>query len=163
MTTSTTPVARRGDTLRLRPVQIAAAAFGAVFLLVGVAGFVPGITQHLDRLEWAGHESGAELLGVFRVSVLHNLVHLLFGIVGLVALRSIRGSRSFLLIGGLVYAVLFVYGLAVDKGSNADFVPLNRADDWLHLALAAAMVLASMLPGGDRVDRTVDRDATYAR
>jgi len=164
MTTSTTPVARRGDTLHLRPVQIAAAAFGVVFLLVGVAGFVPGITQHLDRLEWAGHESGAELLGVFRVSVLHNLVHLLFGIVGLVASRSIRGSRSFLLIGGLVYAVLFVYGLAVDKGSNADFVPLNRADDWLHVVLAAAMVLASMLPGVDRVDRTVDaRDATYAR
>jgi len=163
MATSTTRVAHRDDTLHLRPVQIAAATFGVVFLLVGVAGFIPGITQHLDRLDWAGHDSGAELLGVFRVSVLHNVVHLLFGIVGLVASRSIRGSRTFLLVGGLIYAALFVYGLAVDKGSNADFVPLNRADDWLHLALAAAMVLASMLPGGDRVDRTVDRDATYAR
>src|SRR3954470_23091392 len=112
MTTSTTNVARRHDALHLRAVQIAAATFGVVFLLVGVAGFVPGITQHLDRLEGGGHDSGAELLGVFRVSVLHNVVHLLFGIVGLVASRSIRGSRSFLFVGGLIYAVLFVYGLA---------------------------------------------------
>src|SRR3954452_24609206 len=104
MTTSTTPVARRGDTLHLRPVQIAAATFGVVFLLVGVAGFVPGITQHLDRLQWGRPGSGAELLGVFRVPVLHNVVHLLFGIVGLVASRSIRASRSFLFVGGLIYA-----------------------------------------------------------
>jgi len=146
MTTSAAPVTRNRASLHRQPVQIAAAVFGTVFLIVGVAGFVPGITQHLDHIDWAGHHSGAELLGVFRVSVLHNAVHLLFGIVGLAASRSTRPSRSFLLVGGVVYAVLFVYGLAIDKGSDADFVPLNRADDWLHLGLAAAMVLASLLP-----------------
>lgn len=43
---------------------------------MGVAGFVPGITTDYDRMTFANHHSGAMLLGVFVVSVLHNLVHL---------------------------------------------------------------------------------------
>ena len=50
-----------------------------MFLLIGVAGFIPGITSNYDQLQFAGHQSGALLLGVFQVSVLHNIVHLLFG------------------------------------------------------------------------------------
>ena len=57
---------------------------GAAFLLVGVAGFIPGITSNYDELKLAGTDSNAELLGLFRVSILHNLVHLAFG-VGLIA------------------------------------------------------------------------------
>lgn len=55
------------------PVQIAALVVGAVFLLVGILGFVPGITTDYDLLGGAGHHSGAKLLGIFQVSVLHNL------------------------------------------------------------------------------------------
>jgi hypothetical protein len=161
MTASTAPVAHRRETIHRQPVQIVAAVFGIVFLIVGVAGFVPGITQHLDHIEWAGHHSRAELLGVFRVSVLHNIVHLLFGVVGLAAYRSVKASRSFLLIGGVIYAALFVYGLAIDKGTDADFVPLNDADDWLHLGLAAAMILASLLP--NRTERDDRSDALHLR
>ncbi|MDN5791808.1 MAG: DUF4383 domain-containing protein, partial [Brevibacterium aurantiacum] len=64
-------------------VQLVSGLFGAVFLLVGILGFVPGITQDLDTIMFAGHHSQAALLGIFQVSVLHNIVHLLFGIVGL--------------------------------------------------------------------------------
>ncbi|MDQ2585561.1 DUF4383 domain-containing protein [Saccharothrix yanglingensis] len=122
------------------PVRAAAIAVSVVFLLVGVLGFVPGITAHLDRIAFAGPDSGAHLLGVFHVSVLHNLVHLLFGAVGLLAARTVPGARGFLIGGGAVYLVLWFYGLVVDKGSAADFVPLNAADDWLHLGLGVGMV-----------------------
>jgi hypothetical protein len=61
---------------------------GAVFLAVGVLGFVPGITTHYDQLTFAGHHSDAALLGIFNVSVLHNLVHLAFGVAGIALARK---------------------------------------------------------------------------
>ena len=57
------------------PLQLAAAAVGAVFLLLGILGFVPGVTANYGQLTLAGHESGALLLGLFAVSILHNLMH----------------------------------------------------------------------------------------
>ncbi|RIQ29632.1 DUF4383 domain-containing protein [Jiangella rhizosphaerae] len=129
------------------PVQTAATVVGVVFLLVGVAGFVPGITTDFDTIEFAGHESEAMLLGVFQVSILHNIVHLLFGVAGLALARTVAGARNFLVWGGLVYAVLWLYGLFVDHESSANFVPVNTADDWLHFALAAGMVLLGLLLG----------------
>lgn len=129
------------------PVQLAAAAVGAIFLLVGVLGFVPGITTGYDDLTFAGHESGAELLGIFQVSVLHNIVHLLFGVAGLAMARTVSGARAFLVGGGVVYLVLWLYGLLIDKGSSANFVPVNTADDWLHLVLGLLMVALGVALG----------------
>jgi hypothetical protein len=129
------------------PVQLASAAVGAVFLLVGVLGFVPGVVTGFDRLELAGHESGAELLGVFQVSVLHNVVHLLFGVAGVAAMRTAGAARGFLIGGGVVYLLLWLYGLVVPRDSVANFVPLNAADDWLHLGLGVGMVLLGFLTG----------------
>lgn len=122
------------------PVQAAAAGVGVVFLLVGVLGFIPGITTNYDGLRAAGHESNAELLGIFQVSVLHNVVHLLFGAAGLALARSASGARLFLVGGGAVYLVLWLYGLVIDKSSQANFVPLNTADDWLHFVLGIGMI-----------------------
>jgi predicted transporter len=138
MTTSNAfSTGRTGTPTWLSP---AAMVVGVTFLLVGILGFVPGITTDYDDLTFAGHESGAELLGIFEVSVLHNLVHLAFGVVGLIAARTARTAGLYLLIGGLIYAVLWIYGLVIDKDSSANFVPLNTADDWLHFALAVAMI-----------------------
>lgn len=122
------------------PIQLAAAAVGAVFLLVGILGFIPGITTDYDQLTFAGHMSGAALLGLFKVSVLHNLVHLLFGVAGLALARSFTGARGFLIGGGIVYLVLWVYGLIIDFDSAANFVPLNTADNYLHLVLGVVMI-----------------------
>ncbi len=80
-------------------VQIAAAAVGAVFFLVGILGFIPGVTTNYDMLTGAGHHSGAKLLGIFEVSVLHNVVHLLFGVAGLAMARMARSAQAYL-IGG---------------------------------------------------------------
>jgi len=127
------------------PVQVVGLAVGIVFLLVGVLGFVPGITTDYDQLTFAGHHSEAKLLGLFMVSVLHNLVHLAFGIVGIATSRSSTGSRNFLIGGGVVYLVLWVYGLLVDQTSAANFVPMNNADNWLHLGLGVGMVVLGVL------------------
>jgi hypothetical protein len=135
------------------PVQRAAQLMGVVFLLVGVLGFIPGITTDYGSMEFASHESGAELLGVFQISILHNLVHLAYGLVGLALARTAAGAYSYLLVGGAVYLVLWVYGLIVGHDSDANFVPLNTADDWLHFALGIAMIgLALAL--GRRTTRT---------
>ena len=124
-----------------RRARAAAATVGAVFLLVGILGFVPGVTTDYDQMTFAGHDSTSELLGLFQVSVLHNVVHLLFGVAGLAMARTYRGATSFLLGGGLVYLVLWLYGLLVDHGSSANVVPVNSADNWLHLVLGIGMVL----------------------
>lgn len=126
-------------------VSKAAAVIGAVFLLVGVLGFIPGITTDYDTMKFAGHESQAKLLGVFQVSILHNVVHLLFGLAGLAMSRVASQARAFLIGGGLIYAVLWLYGLFIDHDSSANFVPVNTADNWLHLGLAAGMIALGLL------------------
>ena len=118
---------------------------GIVFLVVGILGFVPGITTHYGDLSFAGHHSDAKLLGIFQVSVLHNIVHLLFGVAGLALARRADSAIAYLIGGGAIYLVLWIYGLVVDKSSGANFVPVNSADDWLHLVLGLGMVAAGLV------------------
>lgn len=141
-------------TSRRTTVQKAALAVGAVFLLVGILGFIPGITTDYDQLTFASHDSQAKLLGIFQVSVLHNIVHLLFGIAGLAMSRTWSSARTFLIGGGVVYLVLWLYGLVIDQDSAANFVPVNSADNWLHFLLGVGMVALGVLLG--RRDRTGD-------
>ena len=121
--------------------RTAAMVVGATFLLVGILGFVPGITSNYDDMEFAGHESGAKLLGIFQVSILHNIVHGLFGVAGLAMARKASTASTYLIGGGAIYLVLFVYGLFVAEDHNSsNFVPFNDADNWLHLVLGLGMI-----------------------
>ena len=122
------------------PVQIVTTVVSLVFVLVGIAGFIPGLPTGFDSMTFAGHHSGALLLGVFEVSVLHNVVHLLFGIVGFLMARKASNAVTYLVIGGAIYFVLWLYGLLIDLDSSANFVPFNDADNWLHLVLAIGMI-----------------------
>ena len=140
-------------------VQKAAMALGAVFLLVGLLGFIPGITTNYDQFSFAGHHSQALLLGVFQVSILHNIVHLLFGAAGIAMARTRSGAKNYLLWGGVVYLVLWIYGLIIEHDSNANFVPVNDADNWLHLVLGLAMVALALLLTRDK-DRTTGTATT---
>ncbi len=137
--------------------QKAAAAVGAVFLLVGILGFVPGITTDYGTMEFAGHQSDAKLLGVFEVSILHNIVHLLFGVAGLALAKSWDGAKAFLIGGGAIYLVLWIYGLLVGENSDANFVPVNTADDWLHFVLGIGMIALGVLLSKRRHDVTDHR------
>ncbi|MFG1945916.1 DUF4383 domain-containing protein [Nonomuraea sp. NPDC048826] len=132
-------------TARRTPVQLAALVAGAVFLLVGVLGFVPGITTNFDQLQFASHESDAMLLGVFQVSILHNIVHLLFGVAGILLARTWSGARNFLIGGGVIYLLLWLYGMLIGHDTPANFVPVNDADNWLHLVLGVGMIALGLL------------------
>jgi hypothetical protein len=145
----------RPDRTDTTPVQKAAMIVSILFLLIGIAGFIPGITSNFDDMKFAGHDSEAKLFGVFQTSVLHNLVHLAFGVVGLAMSRTWKAARTFLLAGGVIYLALFAYGMIVEKQDDANFVPLNRADDWLHLGLGIGMIALAML-SSRRQDTTYD-------
>jgi arginine exporter protein ArgO len=129
-----------GPATRKAPVRTAAQIVGVAFLIVGVLGFIPGITTNYDTLMFAGHDSDAKLLGVFQVSVLENLLHLAYGVAGLALSRTVSAARLYFVAGGALYLVIWLYGLVVDKDSAANFIPTNAADDWLHLVLGIGMI-----------------------
>lgn len=132
---------------QVTPMQDAGAVVGLVFVLVGALGFLPGITTRIGALEIAGSGSEAMLFGIFQVSVLHNLLHIGIGAIGMLMSWFPRGAIWFLTVGGIAYIVLGVYGLMVPEGHAADFVPLNFADDILHLVAGVVMlVLMLTLP-----------------
>jgi len=132
-------------------VRTMASVVGAVFLLVGILGFIPGITSNYDSLAFAGNGSDAKLLGLFQVSILHNIVHLLFGVAGLAMAKNARSATTYLIGGGIIYLVLTVYGFVIPQDGAANFVPVNNADNWLHLLLGVGMI-ALGLPGRRAVD-----------
>ena len=114
--------------------QKLAFVFGIVFLLVGILGFIPGITENAPG-DFAGENSEGSLLGVFQTSVLHNLAHLAFGI-GILAARKHSTALTYLLVGGIAYLGLFLIGIL----GAMDWLPADDTDDWLHLALAAGLL-----------------------
>ncbi len=102
-------------------------------------------------MAFAGHTSDAKLVDVFEVSALRNIVHLLFGVVGLSMAQRADTATSYLIGGGIIYFAVWIYGVLVEEGSDANFVPLNDADNWLHLGLAAGMIILGLAFGRSRV------------
>src|SRR5205085_2302057 len=95
---------RKGSILMNRsPIHMAAMVVGLGFLAAGVGGFIPGITTNAGDIAMYGHDSPAKLLGIFQVSVLHNVIHLAFGLAGLLLARS--AAKIYLIGGGLIYLV----------------------------------------------------------
>ncbi|HVM40037.1 MAG TPA: DUF4383 domain-containing protein [Acidimicrobiia bacterium] len=140
---------------RMSAMQKGAGLVGAVFLLVGILGFIPGITTNFGDITFATEDSEAELLGLFQVNILHNIVHLAFGVVGIwAAMRTWDVARTYLLVGGLVYLALWLYGLVVDLDSDANFAAFNTADNWLHFGLGVGMIGLGTLLSGERTRRT---------
>jgi hypothetical protein len=117
-------------------------AFGAVFVLVGLTGFFVSGGHH------AVGQSGGELLGLFQVNVLHNVVHLLVGTVMIAsAIVGDRAAKTANTVFGLSYLVLFVAGLFL-VGTGANIIALNGADNLLHLVLGLALTAVGL--GTDR-------------
>jgi hypothetical protein len=124
------------------PVQSLAALVGVTFLVVGILGFVPGITTHYGDLSFAGHGSGAKLIGLFQTSILHNLVHIAFG-VGILMAKTAEGARTYLISGGVVYLIVWLIGLI----GGLDWLPVNTADNWLHFVVGLGMVALGFVTG----------------
>ena len=119
--------------------------FGVVFLLVGILGFIPGITSDAPG-DFSGEGSEAELLGIFSISILVNIIHLLFGLAGLALARTWEGARLYLIGAGVIYLVVWVIGIL----GGLDWVPFNDAENWLHFVLGIVMVGAGFLLSRDR-------------
>ena len=115
-----------------------ALVYGVVFLLVGIAGFIPGLTvmhavQDATAVDAMAHD---RLFGLFPVNALHNLVHIAFGIWGIAVFRSLSGARIYARSVAIVYAVLAVLGLIPGLNTLFGLVPLYGHDVWLHAVLA---------------------------
>lgn len=113
------------DLSRLKdPQKVFALLFGAILVAVGVVGFVPQAV------------TDGKLFGIFGVNPLHNLVHVLTGLLGLVLGSYAGGASLFNKVGSVLYLVLFLVGaVAVAVGSGL-LLNLNWADNLLHLGLA---------------------------
>jgi hypothetical protein len=122
----------------LLAVQDAALFVAAAFFLIAIAGFITGLT------------SRSHLFGVFEISVLHNLLHLIFGVAGLLLATSFARARAYLIGGGLVYFGLWVYGLIANPGDLPKMLPLNNADNWLHFSIGVVMVVLGLTLAGTK-------------
>jgi hypothetical protein len=116
-------------------VQKVAAVFGVVFILIAIAGFLAPGGVGMQPTDPA---TAAKALGYFPVNLLHNIVHLLFGIWGLAASRSWDGSKQFFVWGGAIYLVLTIAAFLSPNGFG--LVPLGGADIGLHCVLAIVML-----------------------
>jgi len=107
-------------------------------VLIGVLGFVPGITADppADARDLEVETNYGYLLGLFPINVLHNLVHLLFGIAGIVAYRSYRNAKLYAQALAVIYAVLAIFGLIPGLRTTFGLIPLFGHDIWLHALLA---------------------------
>lgn len=111
--------------------------YGIVFLIIGIGGFIPGLTQpHEHPGVTVTAASGLEL-GLFPVNVLHNLVHIAFGVWGLLAARTLPAARGYARAVAVIYAILAVLGLFPATNTTFGLVPIYGHDVWLHALLAA--------------------------
>lgn len=103
--------------------------FGIIFILVGILGFIPGITSN-------GH-----LLGIFEVNTLHNIIHLLSGIIALMCAGSAMKAKTYFKIFGVVYGLVTVVGF-LQGNTVLGLIGVNVADNLLHLLISIiALVL----------------------
>jgi len=111
---------------------------GAILVLIGLLGFVLA--------------PEGELLGLFDVNLLHNLVHLLSGAVllGAAFMNNGANARITVLVVGVVYALVaivgfaapgYIEGLVGDTTNTVGFM----ADNVLHLVLAVVFIGVPLL------------------
>ena len=101
-------------------------AFGVIFVLVGLAGYVPALTPD------------GKLLGVFAVNGAHNLVHILTGVIAIaIAVASPANMAAFFKIFGVVYGLVAVLGFLAGDQPLLGIIAHNMADMWLHVVIAA--------------------------
>ncbi|GAB3564364.1 DUF4383 domain-containing protein [Arthrobacter alkaliphilus] len=119
---------------------------GILIALVGLLGFIPGITTRYGELQFFGPNSHAMLLGVFQVSLVLNIVQLLVGGTGWAMSRSGgHGARNSLMGFGALYILFSVYGLSVGVDSAANFLSLNTLDNWTFMVLGILMIAAGWM------------------
>jgi len=120
--------------------QYLALVIGVVYLLVGVVGFaITGFDG------WTVHDHSQTLL-VFAINPLHNVVHLVIGLLGVLLWSRSASARTYGWILAIGYGAAFVYGLIVVNNAEANFLNINGADNVLHAVSAAAGLAIALWP-----------------
>jgi len=115
--------------------------FGIIYVVAGLAGFVPALTPHSHDMPPIAVDSFyGKALGLFPVNILHNLVHILIGAWGIIGSRSVGGARMFGRGLAILYGLLAVLGAIPATNTMFGLVPIYGHDVWLHAgsALVAA-------------------------
>lgn len=128
-----------------------ALVLGILFLVVGIAGFIPALLTPADR-PLAVDTGHGLLLGLFPVNVLHNLVHIVFGLWGIAAYRGYGAARLYAQVTAVVYALLIVMGFIPRLDTVFGLIPIHGHDIWLHLLIAAPAAYFGFRPRRDPLE-----------
>ena len=131
--------ARRTNTPARHPAQLLALIIGAVYTLVGIAGFF------VTGLENFASETNKTLLG-FEINPLHNLVHLAIGLAGLALWRRLDTARTYGWLLAAGYGLALLYGLFAAGNSDINILSINGPDNGLHLVSALAGLAIALWP-----------------
>jgi hypothetical protein len=112
--------------------------FGIIYLVVGIAGFVPQLLRPPppDAPQVAVGSLYGFLFGLFPVNVLHTIVHLLIGIWGVVAAKSLGAAVTYARSLAVIYGVLAILGLIPGANTIFGLIPIHGHDVWLHAGSA---------------------------
>lgn len=127
------------------PAQQYALLFGATLLLVGIVGFIAD-----SSFGTGGDVQGSDLI-VFEVNGWHNLVHIVSGLLGLAMWRRPASARAFALGFGAVYGIVTLWGF-IDGNDVLGLIPVDTADNLLHLLIAGTGIAAGLASSPERVD-----------
>lgn len=126
--------------------------FGIIYTAVGIMGLIPAFLSPatpgnppvtMDSLH-------GNLLGIFPVNLLHTIVHLAIGIAGILASRSFDAARTYSIVVGVLFALLFLMGLIPGLQTFFGLLPLHGSDVWLHLLSSlAALYFGLVAPRGE--------------
>lgn len=111
---------------------------GFIYLAIGMLGFVPGLREMAppEAPEVVIDASHGYLFGLFPVNALHNIVHIVLGLWGVLAFKTLTTSISFAKGLAIIYAVFAVMGLFPVLNTMFGLVPLHGHDIWLHAGTA---------------------------
>jgi len=114
-----------------------ALVFGIVFLLAGVSGFIPGMLHPVPAYAppLTVDMGYGLVMGLLPVNVLHNLVHVLFGMLGVLAYGGLFAPRLYAQTVAVAYGLLVILGLVPATNTLFGLVPIYGNDVWLHLVL----------------------------
>ena len=128
------------------PAQWFAYLVGAVLVLVGLIGFLANSTFDTGTTGL----DGDKLLGIFEVNGWHNVVHILTGLLLLAVAGKRKTAKAGVLFFGVAYGLVTLIGL-IDGKDVLTPLPVNAADNVLHVALSALGIIAGLIsrPKGD--------------
>jgi Domain of unknown function (DUF4383) len=148
-TNTTRRTANRGARGERAPAQLFALVAGATLVVVGLVGFAADASFN------TGAGIDGDSLVIFEVNGVHNLVHIASGLLLLAGARRPGSARTVCLIFGITYGLVTLIGL-IDGDTVLGLIPVNPADNVLHIGLTVLALAFALMEGHDR-DLAADR------